>query len=88
MFFLLKSIIGIILFIALFFLILILVVLVRFGSFINILRKGRNFPQSDNPFSANANNPSDRKNTISGMGESTRKDDKDRGEYAQFEEID
>lgn len=82
-----KLFFGLILFALILVVVFVLSIVLKFGRFINILRTGQHFKPSDSPY---ADRPADEgyKKNISGGQENTQRGERDKGEYAQFEELD
>ena len=85
---LLKLFFGLILFAIIIIVVFVLSIVLKFGHFINILRTGQHFQASDKHYGNHSGDGEDMQKNISGGEENTQRRDRDKGEYAQFEELD
>ena len=85
---LIKLFFGLILFAIIIIVVFVLSIVLKFGHFINILRTGQHFQPSDKHYGNRSGDGEDMQKNISGGGENTQRRDRDKGEYAQFEELD
>lgn len=83
-----KLFFGLILFALIIIVVFVLSIVLKFGRFINILRTGQHFQPSDSPYGKRPGDGEDVQNNITGGQENTQRREREKGEYAQFEELD